>query len=152
MTWIEPEDVGTLLQTDLSEDPWIAGTITHTVELIEGEIGAQDPDDLPTGLAAQAAQIAARLWRAGKAANSNPAGNQQDTLGPHSFTAGGLTAGFGLTQREKDDLDKFKTNSALWVQPTNRGDALETPGELVADTSGGDPIMWIAEDDREVTS
>lgn len=143
--WLEPEDVAVLIQTDLSDDPWIEGVIAHAQSLVEGEVGEQDESDLPAGLVAITTQIAARLWRAGRAANVNPAGNTQETLGPHSVTAGNFDAGWGLTRREQEQLGKFR--SPLWVQPTHAADALETPAGLLADTAGGDPILYFHEDE-----
>ena len=78
-----------------------------------------------------------------------PAGNQQEVLGPHTFTAGNFEAGWGLTNRERDQLARFR--SPLWIQPTHRADALEMPPGLVADTAGGDLIDWIAAADQPVT-
>lgn len=147
--WIDTADIEALLQTALSTDPWIAGVVRHAEQLVEAEIGAVDEAAVPAGLAAVGAQIAARLWRAGRAAVGNPAGNAQETLGPHSFTAGNLAAGFGLTRAERDQLARFR--NPLWVQPTHQSSSLQTPGGLIADTAGGDPILLIADDDLEVT-
>lgn len=139
--WITLTDVEPLLQRSLEADEWIAPLILHGQGLVEAEISTQDPTDLPVGLTAILAQIVARLWRAGQAANANPAGNQQETLGPHTFTAGNFSAGWGLTNGERDQLARYR--SKLWVQPTHRADNLETPPGLIADTAGGDPINWI---------
>lgn len=148
MPWIEPDAVAVLVQTDLTDDPWIPGLIDHAEQLIEAEIGAQDEyAGLPAGLAAITAQVVARLWRAGKAANVNPAGHNMEVLGPHTFQAGNLQAGWGLTRGEKDALAKFR--SKLWVQPTHVADALESPPGLIPDTAGGDPILWQHPDEAD---
>ena len=159
--WVETDEVGTLLQTDLTDDPWIEGTILHAQELVEAEIGAQPdvpdhehppgvPDFLPAGLKAVVTQISARLWRAGKAAAANPEGRTQDTLGPHSFTAGPFAAGFGLTKGEKKQLARFR--SPLWVQPITVGGVTEPPPGLLDDAGGGDQILYFHEDDMPAPS
>jgi len=146
--WITPHDIEPLVQTDLTTDDWVDALIPHAQGLVEAEIGAQNPAALPAGLTAILAQIVARLWRAGKAANVNPAGHQQEVLGPHTFTAGNISAGWGLTNKESDSLARFRTK--LWVQPTHVSATLETPPGLIADTAGGDSINWIAESDMPV--
>lgn len=147
--WITPADVEPLVQTDLAGDDWVDALIPHAQGLIEAEIGAQDPAALPAGLTAVTAQIVARLWRAGQAARVNPAGHQMEVLGPHTFQAGNISAGWGLTDREKETLGRFR--HVLWVLPTHRADGLERPPGLVADTAGGDAVLWTDPADMPVT-
>lgn len=142
MPWIDAERVATLLRTDLGSDTYVNGLITHAQALAENEIGAQsqpDQADYETtadfdkavtrwaALQALLAQITARMWQSGESAAINPAGFQSDTAGPFTIQdprAG--TAGLGLTDREIKALRKAAGTSSLWVQPTSRGERLET--------------------------
>jgi hypothetical protein len=134
-----------VLRTDLSGDAFIDDLIVHVQGLAEVEIPAQTE---PVSQALQSAltEIVARKWRAGKSAEINPAALQSETTGPHTFQdvqAG--AAGLGLTNREIKAIKKAAGVTGLWIQPTKRGDYLETaPGyddELVDLT---DPVETLA--------
>jgi hypothetical protein len=123
--WIASDAVATLLQTDLGDDSHIDALIAHAQALAEIEIGAQASPG--AGLQAALAQIVARMWQAGQSAQINPAALTQDQVGPFGFqnpNAG--AAGLGLTNREKALLRKAVGKGDLYVQPTTRGDRLET--------------------------
>jgi hypothetical protein len=155
VAWITDFDVAALLQTDLSGDNYIDQLIVHAQGLAEVEIGTQSSPS--QGIKSVLAQIVARMWQAGQSAKINPAALAQQEAGPFRFenpNAG--AAGLGLTNREKALLRKAAGKSDLYVQPTTRGDVLETPPssedraateQLVDDASGGDPIVWFAEED-----
>jgi hypothetical protein len=126
MAWIDSARVETLLQRDLSEDPWIDGLIDHAQGLAEIVIGAQT-EPVANRLQSALAQIVARMWQAGQSAQINPGALQSETTGPFTFQdvrAG--AAGLGLTNREKELLRSAVGKTGLWVQPTTRGDHLET--------------------------
>jgi len=142
MTWLHHDDIEPLLQTSLADDEWIDRLISHTQGLVEAEIGVQDPAALPAGLLEVVAQIAARLWRAGKAAAANPPGHQQESLGPYQYSAGRLEAGWGLTQHERDQLARFR--NPLQVLTTTRGD-VETASPTGLPIDAPDPVF--GEDD-----
>jgi hypothetical protein len=141
--WITPDRVAAILKTDLSGDPWILELIAQAQGLVEIEVGPQTAPSV--GMQAALAQIVARMWRAGEDAKANPPGNQQQTVGPFSFqNNNGGAAGLGLTNREKAAVRKAAGKSGLWVQPTSRGDHLETApnGARVADLT--DPVDILA--------
>jgi len=126
--WITSEQVSILLQTDLSTDPYIDGLIVHAQGLAEGVIGTQE-EPVSAALQSELANIVARMWQAGKAAQGNPAGYQSETAGPFTIqdTRGG-TVGLGLTDRERKALRRAAGISPLAVVSTTRNDWLETPG------------------------
>lgn len=145
MAWITSEQVETVLRTDLSTDVYIDDLIVQAQGLAEVEIPAQT-EPVTQALQSVLVQIVARMWRAGKSAEINPAALQSETTGPHTFQdvqAG--AAGLGLTNREIKALKKAAGVTGLWVQPTKRGDYLETaPGyddELIDLT---DPLETLA--------
>jgi hypothetical protein len=119
MAWITPHQVGAVLHTDLSGDPWIDDLIEHVEGLCEVEIGEQD-EPISRRLAAVVTQIAARMWRAAVAAEGNPEGISQETIGAYSYSQSTIAA-LGLTNAEKDSLRKAVGRTGLWVQPTTRG-------------------------------
>jgi len=143
MAWITKSDVAVLLQTDLDDDQYIDGLITQAQGLAEIEVGALDEPS--AGLKAAVAQIVARMWQAGQSAKANPAGMQSQMAGPFNFqdTQGGA-AGLGLTNREKNLLRKAAGKGGLWVQPTSRGDDLETPPNHRVLEDALDPIDKLA--------
>lgn len=127
MAWITYIQVEPLVQTDLSTDEWIDDLISHVEGLAEVEIGAQT-EPVSTAIQTILAQIVARMWRAGRAASTNPAGFQSETSPEYGYsvpTGSHLEAGFGLTYREKKDLRKAAGLGGLWVQPLTSG-TLET--------------------------
>lgn len=145
MAWITSSQVGAVLRTDLSSDPYIDELITQAQGLAEVEIPAQT-EPVSQALQSVLVQIVARMWRAGVAAEVNPGAFQSETTGPHTFqdTHSG-SAGLGLTNREIRALKKAAGVTGLWVQPTKRGDHLETApaydDELVDTT---DPVEHLA--------
>jgi hypothetical protein len=167
MAWITSAQVSVVLQTDLSADTWIDDLIDHVQGLAEVEIGTQTE---PVGLGLQSvfAQIVARMWRAGKAAASNPSGYQSEQIDDYRYATpvGGapIVAGLALTKTERAALKKAVGQSQFWVQPTMQNAGLETagpgtrgqhpnppPAALVDDAAGGDQINWFHTDDLEVT-
>jgi hypothetical protein len=154
--WITSEIVGVLVRTDLSADTFIDDLIDHVQGLSENEIGEQaDPSN---GLKAVFAEIVARKWRAGRAAEMNPAGFQSDSAGPYSMSDPGARAGvgLGLTDREKQDLRRAVGLGGMWLQPTSRSDRLETSGRFwgpdidpdsLVSVEGGAPAPWFPPED-----
>lgn len=126
MAWITSDQVGVLLQTDLSADAYIDALIDHAEGLAEAVIGSQT-DPVGAGLQAVLATIVARMWQAGRNAQSNPAGHSMEQTGPfaqQSPNAG--AAGLGLTNREIKSLRKAAGLLSVGILPTTRG-PLETP-------------------------
>lgn len=147
--WITRSRVETVLQTSLSDDPYIEDLIEHAQGLAEIEVGKQTAPS--AGLKSVLAQIVARMWRAGQSAQVNPAGVQSETAGPFTYQdPNARSAGLGLTDREKKALRKAAGVSGLYVQPTIRADALETPPtrDLVEDVK--DPIDKLASAQQDV--
>lgn len=155
--WITPAPVEALLQTDLSDDPYILELVDHAQSLAELEIGEQATPS--RALKAVVAQIVARMWQAGKDAHENPSGANMEVAGPFTTqrTNAGV-AGLGLTDREKSLLRQAVKQSGLWVQPTSRGTTLETapgvaggfevlPEQVLDVVGGGEPIVWFGEAD-----
>lgn len=126
MAWITSDAVETLLQTDLSSDAYIDDLIDHAQGLAEIEVGEQT-EPVSAGLQAVLAQIVARMWRAGRGAQANPAGVSMEQTGPFmmQFPQPGA-AGLGLTKAEVRLLRKAAGMLSVGVLPTTRGD-LETP-------------------------
>lgn len=126
MAWITEPQVSALLRTDLSADPYLGELIVQAQGLAEIEIPAQT-EPVSQGLQSVLTQIVGRMWRAGMAAEMNPAALQSETTGPHTFqdTHSG-SAGLGLTNREIRALKKAAGVTGLWVQPTKRAENLET--------------------------
>lgn len=133
MPWITYEDVEPIIQTGLSDDPYIEGLIDHVQGLAESVIGDQGSGPLDPGpLASVFAEIVARRWRGGKAASSNPAGYQSESVEDYSYsvpTGSHLAgnAGLGLTKAERKDLKAAVGRTGLWVQPTTRGNVETAP-------------------------
>lgn len=126
MAWITSDVVEVLLQTDLSGDAYIDGLIDHAEALAEAEVGAKT-EPVSAALQAVLAQIVARMWRAGKSAQANPAGLTMEQTGPFAMqdpNAG--SAGLGLTNREIKALRRAAGLLQVGILPTTRGE-LETP-------------------------
>lgn len=136
MAWITEADVSAAVQTDLSDDQWIDATIDRAQALAEVEVGEQDePGD---GLKAVLTEISARMWRAGKMAEANPAGLQQETTGPFGYQAPQAgAAGLGLTDREKKALRDAAGLSPIGTLATTRSNeydhGLDTPPVIEQD-------------------
>lgn len=136
MAWITSADVSAAVQTDLSGDPWIDATIDRAQALAEIEVGVQEGPG--AGLKAVLTEIAARMWRAGKMAEANPAGLQQETTGPFGYQAPQAgAAGLGLTDREKNALSDAVGRSPIGTLATTRSNehdhGLDTPPVIVQD-------------------
>lgn len=143
MAWITTDAVTVLLQTDLTDDEYVEALINHAQALAEVEVGTvAEPS---AGLKAVLAQVVARMWQAGKNAQVNPAAMTMEVAGPFTFqTATAGVAGLGLTNREKDQLKKAAGSSPFWVQPTTRGDILETPPITDDESDTTDAIELLA--------
>lgn len=148
MPWIEPDDVTAVFPTDAPTQ----GLIDHVEGLAENEIGSQT-EPVSNKLKAVMVQIVHRFSLA-----SNDDDNiRQESIGSYSYTKA-MQSGLGLTEREINKLHKAVGKTRLWTQPISRGDRLEVPydpdgrttmvdADFVDDTSGGDPIPWIATGD-----
>lgn len=139
MAWITEEQVSTLLQTDLSEDSYIDGLITHAEGLAEAIIGTQT-EPVSAGLQSVLATIVARMWQAGKNAQVNPGAFSMEQTGPFAIQSPNAgTIGLGLTNREVKALRKAAGLLSVGTLPTTRG-PLETPA--VVDNYGDtDPTV-----------
>lgn len=157
MAWITFAAVEPLLDRDLSADDRIEDLIAHAQAKAEIEIGAQT-EPVNAGLQAVLAEIVARFWQKSQSAKINPAALQSDTAGPFTIqdpNAG--TVGLGLTNREKQELRQAAGKSSFWVQPTSRGDRLETApihddrraveADQLLDVAGGEPAVYFDPDD-----
>jgi len=143
MPWITIDPVEAVLQTDLSADSYILELIDHAQGLAEIEVGAQATPN--AGLKSILTQIVARMWQAGQSAKMNPAGLQSETTGPFTFqNVNAGVAGLGLTNREKAQLRKAAGLTGIWVQPTSRGDHLETAPSHDELEDATDPIDTLA--------
>lgn len=145
MAWVSVEDVSAVLHIDLSSDEWILHDIEHVQGLCEVEIGTQT-EPITARLKAVAAQIVARIWRAGEMARHNPEGLQQESLGSWSgsYPPG---AGLGLTNAEKRQLRKAIGLSDLGVITITRGSVLETAGYVAVVGQPEAPFPVFADED-----
>jgi hypothetical protein len=148
--WIKIDRLEAILRTDLRDDKYVLHLIDQVQGLAEAEIGEQATPS--NALQSVFAEIVARKWQVGESARLNPAGFQSDTTGPFTIQdPGARTAGLGLTDREKLDLRKaIGKPPGLWVQPTTRGDRLETApihGDDLTDEADPVEILTAAQQD-----
>jgi hypothetical protein len=159
--WITTKRVETVVQTDLTNDPYVLELIDHAQGLAEAEIGTQDTPS--RALQSVFAEIVARMWRAGRAAAANPAGFDSETTGPFAYSASSAAvgSGLGLTDREKAQLRAAVGKTGLWVQPLTRNSGLEmaprsvdrpvvTEEQILQPDDGSEGVVWFAADDLPV--
>lgn len=138
MAWITLDDVEPFVRIDLADDDTVDRLIAHAQLLAEVEIGDQD-EPVSQKLSAVLTQIVVRMWRGSKEAELNPAGINQENLGPYGFQTQNSGAGLGLTNAEKKLLRKAAGLTGLSTIRLSRG-----PVEMAdRHVDGLDPDDWL---------
>ncbi len=129
--WLNHHDLAPHIG-DVSADDSVDPLIAQAQALAEIEIGDRD-EPVSRRLSAVMTQIVVRMWRNAQEARQNPAGLQQQALGPFSMSTQQHSSGAGLalTNAEKALLRKAVGRGSLWVQPFTRG-PLETASPVAS--------------------